>query len=61
MDNQQPTPTVSTDLMLAVVEEQRNQALTAVAQWQALAIEVRAERDQLAAELEQLRGSASVS
>lgn len=39
-----------------VVEEQRNAALTKAAQWQALAMQALAERDQLAAELQQLRG-----
>lgn len=50
---------VPTDLVLAEVVQQRNAASDEVAQWRALALQTMAERDELAAEVERLRGSGS--
>jgi hypothetical protein len=46
---------VPVEAVVPVISEQRNQALDQAAQWQALAMQLMAERDQLAADLEKLR------
>lgn len=48
---------VPTDALLPIVIEQRNNALTEVAGWKVLAQQAMAERDELAAEIERLRGT----
>ncbi|MFI7470505.1 hypothetical protein [Nonomuraea sp. NPDC049646] len=58
MDQQQGYE-VPLDALLSAVEEQRNAALTQAAQMRALATQFKAERDQLAAEVEKLRADAS--
>lgn len=59
MDNQQLS--VPVEAVTQAVKDQRNQALDQAAQWQALAMQLVAERDQLAAELAQLRAGDDVS
>lgn len=56
MDNQQLS--VPVEAVAQAVADQRNAALDQAAQWQALAMELMAERDQLAAEVEKLRADA---
>ncbi|MFD1547023.1 hypothetical protein [Nonomuraea guangzhouensis] len=50
---------VPTDLVLAEVTRQRNTAFDEVAQWRALAQQIMAERDELAAEVELLRSGST--
>lgn len=57
MDQQQQGFEVPLEALLGAVEEQRNVALTQAAQMKALAMKFKAERDQFAAELEQLRST----
>ncbi|MFF4617345.1 hypothetical protein [Nonomuraea jabiensis] len=61
MDNPQQQFTVPVEAWAPLVAEQRNQALDEAAQWKALAVQFKAERDQLADELAQLRAGANVS
>ena len=56
MTNTDQPISVPTDALLPVVIEQRNSALTEVAGWKVLAQQAMAERDELAAEVERLRG-----
>jgi hypothetical protein len=50
--------TVPVEAVAQAVAEQRNTALDQAAQWQALAQQLMAERDRLAADLEKLRADA---
>lgn len=56
---QQPEQmSVPVEAVAQAVTEQRNQALDQAAQWQALAHQLKAERDQALADLEKLRADA---
>lgn len=59
MDNQQQQFTVPAAAVNPIVTEQRNRALDESAQWQALALQFKAERDQLTTEIEKLRADAT--
>lgn len=50
---------VPVEAVAPVLAEQRNAAQDEAAQWKALALRFRAERDQLAAEVEKLRADVS--
>lgn len=61
MNDQPQSFTVPVEAWAPIVSEQRNKALDEAAQWKALALQLKAERDQLADEVEKLRADASVS
>ncbi|MCK2219690.1 hypothetical protein MF672_038730 [Actinomadura sp. ATCC 31491] len=56
MDSQLSVPI---EAVAPILADQRNAALDQAAQWQALAMQLKAERDQLAAEVEKLRADVS--
>jgi L-lactate utilization protein LutB len=57
---QQPEQmSVPVEAVAPVIARQRNEALDRAAQWEACAMQLKAERDQALAELEKLRADAS--
>jgi hypothetical protein len=61
VNNQQPDQRLSVpvEAVAPLLAQQRNTALDLAAQWEAIAMQFMAERDQLAAELEKLRADAA--
>jgi hypothetical protein len=57
---QQPEQlSVPVEAVAPVLAQQRNDAMDRAAQWEAAALQLKAERDQLAADLEKLRADAA--